>query len=104
MDDNIGFICTLLVVPKARLGLDFESGAGYEKRRIIRRILNIDAEAAGLRIGDNVLSINGLDVSKNTVASDRDMIKWRVGQEIQVTIARDGKELTLPIKPVENQP
>lgn len=103
-DSRVGFICALLVLPKARLGVEFERGTGYENRRVIRRIQNSEAEAAGLRIGDNILSINGFDVLKNAEASNRDSLKWDVGQVVQVTVAREGREITLPIKTITNQP
>ncbi|GEM_PF-872096 len=103
-DNRVGFICALLVLPKAKIGLEFESGTGYEKRRVIRRIQNPEAETAGLRIGDNLLAINGIDVLSSAEASSRDSLKWEVGQVVQVTVARDGKEITLPVKTIANLP
>lgn len=103
-DQRVGFICALLVVPKAKLGVEFETGSGYENRRVIRRIQNPDAQAAGLLIGDNVLSLNGIDIVRSAEASDRDWLKWKVGQVVQVTVAREGKEVILPIKVIANLP
>jgi len=71
-DNRVGFMCALLVLPKAKLGVEFETGTGYENRRVIRRIQNPDAEAAGLRIGDNILATNGIDEVRSVEASTRD--------------------------------
>ena len=103
-DNRIGFVCALLIVPSARIGVEFETGTGYENRRIVRRVLSSDAESAGLRIGDNVLAIDGLDLVLNASDEIRDQMKWKIGQEVQLSVARDGKELKIPIKLVNNQP
>lgn len=100
----IGFMCSLLVAPKARLGADFEMGAGYENKRVVRRVFDPATDAAGLRIGDNVLAINGIDLVLNAPEHINDCMKWGVGQEVQVTVARDGKEVTFPVKTIENKP
>lgn len=102
-DDKIGFLCSLLVIPKARLGVEFETGTGYENRRVVRRVLSTEENAAGLQIGDNVLAVNGIDLVLNDSEAIKDSMKWNVGQEVQVTVARDGKELTFPVKTVENR-
>ncbi len=101
-DSRIGFMCVLLVIPKARLGIEFEAGSEYENKLIIRRITNLDAEAVGLRIGDRVLSINGIDALRNAEASKQDSLKWEIGQVVQVAIVREGRETTLPVKAVAN--
>jgi hypothetical protein len=101
--DLCGCLCALLVIPKAHLGVEYESGTGYEKRRIVRRILRQDADTIALHIGDNVLAINGIDPVLSGSDSMKDCLKWNIGQEVQVTVARDGKELTFPVKTVENR-
>lgn len=103
-DRRVGIVCTLLVLPKSRLGVEFETGTGTENRRVIRRIQNSAAEAAGLRLGDNVLAINGIDVLRNAEAVNRDWLKWEIGQAVQVTVAREGKEISLPINTISNAP
>ena len=103
-DMRIGFLCSLLIVPKSRLGVVFETGTGYENRRVVRRVLNQEAGASGLHIGDNVLAVNGIDLVLNASEAMKNCMKWSVGQEVQVTVARDGKELTFLEKTVENRP
>lgn len=103
-DSRVGFMCALLVVPKAKLGIEFEGGTVYENHRVIRRIQNSDAEVAGLRIGDNVLAMNGIDLVRDVEAWKRDCLKWNVGQVVQVTVAREGRETVLPVKTIANQP
>jgi membrane-associated protease RseP (regulator of RpoE activity) len=100
----IGFMCSLLVAPKARLGADFELGAGYENKRVVRRVFDPATDAAGLRIGDNVLAINGIDLVLNAPEHINDCMKWGVGQEVQVTVARDGREMPITLKTIENRP
>jgi len=101
-DKRLGFLCVLLVMPKARLGVEFETGTGYENRRVVRRIQNNDAEQAGLRIGDNILAMNGFDVLRNADLMAKDHMMWEVGQTVEVTVARDGKEVKIPVKTTSN--
>jgi len=102
IDPRVGFICLVGLLPKFHLGVEFEMGQGFENRRVIRRIHNADAEKAGLRIGDNILAVNGIDVIRDKIAFEENKLKWNSGETVQVTIARDGKELTLPITVVSN--
>lgn len=103
-DEGVGFMCVLLFVPKARLGLEFETGTGYETRFVIRRIQDTEADTSGLRIGDSILAINGIDLLQNADAARNDEMKWEVGQIVKVTVARDGRELTVPVKAIANFP
>jgi predicted metalloprotease with PDZ domain len=103
-EENVGFMCVLLLIPQARLGLEFETGTGYEHRFVIRRIQNAEAETAGLRIGDSILAINGIDLVQSASAARNDRLKWEIGQVVQVTVARDGRERTFPVKVIANPP
>ena len=102
-NNRVGFLCGLLLKPDARLGVEFELGAGYENRRVIRRIQNEDAANAGLLIGDNILAMNGIDVLRNADLAASDQVKWEVGQVVEVTVARDGREVKTPVKTVANK-
>jgi hypothetical protein len=102
-DRRLGFLCWLTVIPKARIGVEFERGAGYENRRVIRRIHNSDVEASGLRIGDNILAINGTDLTQSAELAAKNQMKWEVGQEVDVTVARDGKEVNVQVKTIANR-
>jgi hypothetical protein len=46
---------------------------------------------------------NGIDLVLNDSEAIKNSMKWNIGQEVQVTVARDGKELTFPVKTVENR-
>ena len=98
---QMGFTCGLLYAPPAALGLTYETGTSYEKRRVVRRVLNPAAQEAGLRIGDNVLALNGIDVLSEPTIS-KELAKWKVGDVVEVTVARDGKELKIPVKVISN--
>lgn len=103
-DPRIGFVCLLCAVPKFHLGVEFETGQAFENRFVIRRIHNPDAERAGLRIGDNILALDGVDIFRNKNAAERNSLKWDSDKPVQVTIARDGKEITVPVRLVSNLP
>lgn len=96
-ESKAGFNCGLLYAPKATLGISFESGAGFEKRRVIRRISNTDAGQDGLRIGDNILAFNSVDILSEP-AIYREMMKWKPGDTVRVSVARDGKKIEIPVK------
>jgi hypothetical protein len=49
------------------------------------------------------LAVNGIDLVLNATDAIKDSLKWNIGQDVQVTVARDGKELTFPVKTVGNQ-
>jgi hypothetical protein len=102
-EKQAGFACLLKVCPKARVGVEYETGVGYEKRRIIRRIHDDAAQSAGLKIGDNVLAINGTDLVQQESQAAKESMKWAIGDTVEVTVARDGKEIKLPVKTVSNR-
>ncbi|MEY3342223.1 MAG: hypothetical protein RLZZ269_2134 [Actinomycetota bacterium] len=57
------------------------------------------AETAGLRVGDEVLSLNG--------TIPRDVIEWRLladSSEVEIDLARQGVELTVQVTKNEGQP
>ncbi len=101
-NSQVGFASGILFAPPADLGVTFERGAGYEKRRVIRRVMSSDAQAAGLLIGDNVLALNGIDVLSD-MACDKERMRWKVGDTVEVTVARAGKEIKIPVKVAANE-
>lgn len=99
--NQVGFICGLLYAPPGTLGLAYETGSGYEKRRVIRRFLNNSAQPSGLLIGDNVLALNGIDVLSEPAIS-REIAKLKEGDAVEVTAARGGKELKFSVTATVN--
>jgi predicted metalloprotease with PDZ domain len=99
---HLGFVCGLLYAPEGTLGVTYETGPGYEKRRVIRRVISPSAAEAGLRIGDNVLALNGIDVLSEA-AFLREMMKCKPATTVELTVARDGKELKIPLKTARNE-
>ena len=58
------------------------------------------AESAGLQVGDEITKLDGAARS-DLLILDRQMIKAaRADQTIELTVFRDGQELSIPIKPV----
>lgn len=102
-DARLGFECALAIVPKACLGVEFETGQGYENRRVIRRLLSQEANDGGLEIGDNILAINGIDPVLQTEDYLKDFMTWNVGQKIPVTVARNGKQMNLTVQASANR-
>jgi hypothetical protein len=101
-NNRVGFLCGLMVVPNARINVELETGAAFQNRHVIRRIHGGGAEVSGLRIGDNILAIDGVDVLRDASLAARSQMKWLVGQTVQVTVARDGREVDIPVITVPN--
>ncbi|MDB6030852.1 MAG: regulator of sigma protease [Verrucomicrobiales bacterium] len=66
---------------------------------------NSPAMAAGLQVGDRILAVDGKPVSRFSGIGDT--IMWRLvsseGEEVPITVQRDGKELTLLTKPIREK-
>jgi S1-C subfamily serine protease len=69
---------------------------------VIRRFCGgSKAAEAGLRLGDKVLAINGVDVL-DTSGQLRQAKKWSVGEKARVTVVRDGREAVFEVPLVPN--
>jgi serine protease Do len=80
----------------ARLGIKSEGGA-----RLTRIYAGTQAEAAGLRVGDVILALDGIPVTARR-AEDADVLarqirQYKAGTQAAVTLWRDGQNLTLPV-------
>jgi serine protease Do len=86
----------------ARLGIKSEGGA-----RITRLYAGTQAEAAGLRIGDIVLAIDGLPVTarraEDTDVFARQIRQYKSGTQAVFSLWRDGQKMDLPVM-LEPQP
>jgi S1-C subfamily serine protease len=80
----------------ARLGIKSQGGV-----RLTRIYPKTQAEAAGLRVGDVILALDGIEVTERR-AEDADMLarqirQYRSGTQAVVTLWRDGKKLDVPV-------
>lgn len=79
------------------IGIDGEwdpSAAGYRVQRFIEGSVG---EAAGMRIGDVLVKVNGIPL-KDEKAFQADAGNRQPGREVSVTVMRDSDELTFRVK------
>ena len=100
--DLLGFVAELYVAPEAALGIEWEPGEMALDKYVVRRFRTGSRCAeAGMRLGDKVLAINGLDVLY--VAGQLEQWKsWSVGEKVRVTVVRDGQEKIVEVPLVPN--
>nr|WP_125703661.1 S41 family peptidase [Lacticaseibacillus daqingensis] len=53
------------------------------------------AKDAGMKVGDQLISVNGKSVEKLDVTSAVDKIRGKIGTQVKVTVRRAGKDITL---------
>ncbi|MSU66346.1 MAG: PDZ domain-containing protein [Opitutus sp.] len=86
----------------ARLGLKAEGGA-----RLTRIYPGTQAEAAGLRVGDVIVALDGVEVSarrpEDTDVLARQIRQYKTGTQAMFTLWREGKKLDVGVK-LEQQP
>jgi hypothetical protein len=96
------FAATLLLVPKARLGLQDEGGQWPRTELVVQ---GFDKESlapgAGLKVGDRIVSLDGVDVLQEKRFVDR-WLSWSVGESVVVRFVRDGTEMSLQAKTIAN--
>ena len=71
-----------------------EDGTGLEVM-----VVNPDgpAEEAGLQVGDVIIGVEGQSCADMTVTEARDIVRGEEGTYVQLTIRREGQELTLDV-------
>jgi serine protease Do len=79
-----------------QLGIKSEGGA-----RLTRIYPKTQAEAAGLRVGDVILALDGIEVTARR-AEDTDVLarqirQYKAGTQSVITLWRDGQKLDLPV-------
>lgn len=96
------FSAALLLVPKARLGLEDEGGQWPRTQLVVQ---GFDKESlapgAGLKVGDRIVALNGVDVLQEKRFADA-WLSWSVGDSVVVTFDRDGIERSLQAKTIAN--
>jgi S1-C subfamily serine protease len=80
-----------------RLGINSSDGGA----RLTRIFPGTDAEKAGLKVGDVLLSLDGISVAERR-AEDKQVLErlvrqYKVGTTAQVHLWRDGKEMDIPV-------
>jgi hypothetical protein len=99
---NAGFAVYAIKIPRARLGFLFEPTELARKKYVIRRFVEPEAQVGNdLKIGDTIVSINGIDLLNN-LAVVMDQLTWRVGQTLHLGVVRDGQEKSIEVSAVPN--
>lgn len=73
----------------------------FGKRMVVTMVFDkFTASQKGLKIGDEVLEIDGIDLSKRTTDQANQLMRGQVGTEVRVTVKRFGtdKPITLAFK------
>jgi regulator of sigma E protease len=99
--DRSGQTLDKTVVPEAT-GVDQIGFAGWTPKEqtvtITDLVEGMPADKAGLKEGDKILAMDGQPVP--ALAAMIEELKVTKDKEINLTISRDGKEMTIPVKPV----
>lgn len=83
--------------------------AGYipseKKVRIVRVVPEGPAEAAGLKTGDELLAVDGVDLTRQGYRMLRRMFEGEIGTKVKIVISRGGqlKRLEVERKPLHNE-
>jgi len=67
------------------------------KNLILMPYKGFPAEQSGLRIGDELLEVDGIDVTDKSVSEISKLLKGQANTDLTVTIQRYGEEYTLPV-------
>jgi hypothetical protein len=96
------FSAALLLVPKARLGLQDEGGQWPRAKLVVQ---GFDKESlapgAGLKVGDRIVALNGIDVLQEKRFAEA-WLSWSVGESVVVTFVRDEIEMSLQARTIAN--
>lgn len=98
----IGFVADLYVVPTASLGIEWEPGDMMLGKYIIRRFRpGSRCAGAGLKLGDKVLAVNGIDVLETNAVLLQTM-QWSVDEKATLAVVRHGEEIQIEVPLVPN--
>jgi PDZ domain len=99
---QFGFAAALLLVPSARLGIQNEAGDWPRTELIVQGFdKNSLAPQAGLKVGDRITALDGVDVRKQKRFADG-WLSWTVGETVVVIFVRDGTEMSLQATTIAN--
>jgi hypothetical protein len=82
-----------------RSGIALIAGGVNLKQFLVQDILeNSPAEEAGVKIGDEILSMNWFPVRYFTLGSMNDKLQGRIGKTIRLVVNRNGKKIKISFK------
>lgn len=77
-------------------GIGVSIGADREGGVVIYSITDgYSAQKAGMRIGDKIIKVNGIDVRRKDVSEVRALIKGEPNTEVKITVEREGERLPI---------
>ena len=56
------------------------------------------AEEAGLRVQDLITRVDGMDIAGKTAAETRTLVRGTAGTTVEITVEREGENLTFPVE------
>jgi hypothetical protein len=96
------FGAALLLIPKARLGLEDEGGQWPRTELVVRGFDQESlASGAGLKVGDRIVALNGVDVLQEKRFADA-WLSWSIGESVVVTFVRGGIQMSLQAQTIAN--
>ena len=81
-----------LLLPQVGIGLEITSKAPYKVKSLAEGGGAVMSQA--IKIGDRVVSVNEVDVSKRSLYEIKELMLGPVGSEVRVTLERQGKDGT----------
>jgi S1-C subfamily serine protease len=74
------------------VGIEFDKDASSQKLLIKNVLEGSPAAAAGLKAGDVLMTLNGVDLATaNEEELKKARAEWKPGQQVKYTVQRDGK-------------
>ncbi len=100
-DKRIAFVAYASKTKISKLGIHFDNEKLKEGKYIIDSYdSDSNVDKSGLLIGDRILLIQKIDPKNRELA--KDMLTWEPGKEVIITVARNGKQIEIPIKTSPN--
>lgn len=93
--DELNSFSTSINMDYVGIGLQYTNYGG--KFQVTEVFKNSPAQKAGVQIGDNIIKINGADISDLDTDGIKALILGEKGTEVTVTFLRGSQELDLPI-------
>ncbi len=77
------------------VGVSIENYNG--KCRVVAPISGTPAEKSGIKTGDIITKIDGIDISKKTLDEAAEMMRGKAGTKVTLTVSRGGQVLNFPL-------
>ena len=83
------------------VGIELDDSKGMNQMAVTRVVSGSPAEAAGLKAGDVLVSVNGVRFADNTeekcVTCDATAANWKPGAKVQYVVRRQGTDVSLDL-------